>query len=84
MQHFLVGADDEIVVDADLAEFIDDDGVSLAMRLGQNAIEQRGLAGAQIAGEHGDGDFFGHFGSGGLDQASALVSSFILCRIMAM
>ena len=27
LEHFLVGADDEFVVDADLAEFVDDDGV---------------------------------------------------------
>ncbi len=59
LEHFLVGADHQIVVDADLAEFIDDDGVFLAVRLGQDAVEQRGLAGAEIAGEHGDGDFFG-------------------------
>ena len=39
-EHFLVGADDEVVVDADLAEFVDDDGVFLAVRLGQDAVEQ--------------------------------------------
>src|SRR5262249_36263366 len=58
--HFLLGADDELVVDADLAELVDDDGVLLPVRLGQDAIEQRGLAGAEIAGEHRDGNFFGH------------------------
>ena len=58
LEHFLVGADHEVVVDADLAEFVDDDGVFLAVRLGQDAVEQRGLAGAEIAGQHGDGDFF--------------------------
>ena len=52
--------DHEVVVDADLAEFVDDDGVFLAVRLGQDAVEQRGLAGAEIAGEHGDGNFVGH------------------------
>ena len=59
-EHFLVGADDEIVVDADFAEFIDDDGELPAMVLGENAVQKRRLAGAEIAGEHGDGNFFGH------------------------
>ena len=57
-EHFLVGADDEVVVDADFAELVDDHGVFLAVRLGQNAIEQCGLAGAEIAGEHRDRHFF--------------------------
>ncbi len=57
LEHFLVGADDELVVDADLAEFVDDHGVALAVLLGEDAVEQRRLAGAEIAGEHGDGDF---------------------------
>jgi hypothetical protein len=65
LEHFLVGVDDELVVDADLAEFVDDDGEFLAVRLGQNAVEQRGLAGAEITGEHGDGDFGGGSGHGG-------------------
>ena len=59
LEHFLVGADDQLVVDADLAEFVDDHGVFLAVRLGQDAVEQGGLAGAEIAGQHGDGEFFG-------------------------
>src|SRR5215472_2218618 len=60
LEYFFVGADDEVVVDADLAEFVDDDGVLLPVRLRQNAVEQRRLAGAEIAGEHGDGDLVGH------------------------
>ena len=63
LEHFFVGVDDELVVDADLAEFVDDDGVFLAVRLGQDAVEQRGLAGAEIAGEHGDGDFVESWGA---------------------
>jgi hypothetical protein len=59
LEHFLVGADHEVVVDADFAEFIDDHGVFLAVRLGEDAIEQGGLAGAQIAGQHRDGNFVG-------------------------
>ena len=60
LEHFLVGADDEVVVDADLAEFVDDDGELLPVRLGQDAVQQRGLAGAEIAGQHGHGYFIGH------------------------
>ena len=56
LEHFLVGADDEFVVDADLAEFVDDHRVALAVRLAEDAVEQGRLAGAEIAGEHGDGD----------------------------
>ena len=59
LEHFLVGADNQLVVDADLAELVDDHGEFLSMRLGQDAVEQRGLAGAEVAGKHGDGDFFG-------------------------
>ena len=62
LEDFLVGADDEVVVDADLAELVDDDGVALAVLLGEDAVEERGLAGAEIAGEHGDGDLVGHGG----------------------
>ena len=60
LEDFLVGADDELVVDADFAELVDDDGIALPVRLGEDAIEQRRLARAEIAGENGDGDFFGH------------------------
>src|SRR5207237_1062686 len=57
-EHFLVSADDQIIVDADLAEFVDDDGVFLAVVFRQDPVEQGGLAGAEIAGEHGHGNFF--------------------------
>src|SRR5918993_485473 len=61
LEHFLVRADHEVVVDADLAELVDDHGVALAVRLGQDAVQKRGLAGAEIAGEDGDGDLVGHW-----------------------
>jgi hypothetical protein len=64
LEHFLVGAHDEVVVDADLAELVDDHGVALAVRLGEDAVQKRGLAGAEVAGEDGDGDLFGHGVSG--------------------
>ena len=56
LEHFLVRADDQLVVDADLAELIDDDRITLAVRLAQDPVEQRRLAGAEIAGEHRDGN----------------------------
>ena len=57
LEHFLVGADDQIIVDADLAEFVDDHGVFLAVVLRQDPVQKRGLAGAEIAGQHGHGNF---------------------------
>ena len=57
LEHFFVSADDELIVDADLAELVDDDRVTLAMRFAQNAVEQGRLAGAQIAGKDGYGNF---------------------------
>src|SRR6202012_538004 len=56
LEHFLIGADDEVVVDADLAEFVDDHGVFLAVVFRQDTVQQRGLAGAEIAGQHGHGN----------------------------
>ena len=53
---FLVGFHDQVVVDADLAELVDDHGVALAVVFGEDAVEQRGLAGAEIAGQHGHGN----------------------------
>ncbi|ENN87451.1 hypothetical protein RHSP_28281 [Rhizobium freirei PRF 81] len=63
---FFVRLDDEVVVDADLAEFVDDDGVFLAMVFGKDTVEQRRLSGTEIAGENGDGNgllrgCFGHW-----------------------
>ncbi len=59
LEDFFVGVDDQIIVDADLAELVDDHGELLAVRLRQDAVEQGRLAGAEIAGQHCDGDFFG-------------------------
>ena len=69
LEHFLVGADDEFVVDADLAEFVDDHRVAVAVRLAEDAVEQGRLAGAEIAGEDGDGDFLGRGGGSRGGQA---------------
>ena len=38
LEHFLVGVNDEVIVDADLTEFVDDNGVFLAVLLGQDAV----------------------------------------------
>ncbi len=62
LEDFFVGVDDQIIVDADLAELVDDHGELLAVRFRQDAVEQGRLAGAEIAGQHGDGDFFGRWG----------------------
>src|SRR5581483_10088401 len=99
LEHFLIGADDEVVVDSDLAEFVDNDGVFLAVILRQDAVQQRGLAGPEIAGQHGHGNFgsLRHFSSewGPLARLrparwpplyppSALVRAFILCLTRSM
>src|SRR5215831_8759191 len=60
LEDFFIGADDEVVVDADLAELVDYDGVLASMLFRQDAVEQGGFAGAEIAGQHGDGDLVGH------------------------
>ncbi|GGY87210.1 hypothetical protein GCM10010300_34430 [Streptomyces olivaceoviridis] len=43
-------------VDADLAELVLDDGDPQAVVLGKGAVEEGGLAGAEEAGQDGDGD----------------------------
>ena len=59
LEHFLVRPDDELVVDADLAEFVDDDRIALAVRLTEDPVEQGRLAGAEVAGKDSDGNFLG-------------------------
>jgi len=46
----------QVVVDADLAELIDDDGIAFAVVAGEDAVQQGGLAGTEVAGQDGDGD----------------------------
>jgi hypothetical protein len=53
-EEFLFGIDDELVVDADLSEFILDHGNTQAMLLRKNPVEERGFAGSQKTGEDGD------------------------------
>ena len=58
LQHFVLGAFDQRAIDADLADFIDDDGKLVAVLLLEDVVEQRGFPGAEKAGEDGDGDGF--------------------------
>ena len=45
-----------MMVDANGADLVDDHGDAPAVVAGEDAVEQRRLAGAEIAGEHGDGN----------------------------
>ena len=64
LEDLLVGLDDEFIVDADLAEFVLDHGDALAVVGGQDAVQERRLAGAEKAGEDRHRDarvvVFGH------------------------
>ena len=59
LEDFLVGADDEIIVDADFAKLIDDHSIAAAVLFGEDTVQQRRLAGAEIAGDDGDRNFVG-------------------------
>lgn len=60
LEHFFVGIDDEVVVDPDFPEFVHNDGVLFAVLFGQDAVQECGLARAQEACEHGNGNWLGH------------------------
>ena len=55
-ENFFLGTDDELVIDANFAELVFDDGNALAMVLSKNPIQQGGFAGAQKARQDGDGN----------------------------
>jgi hypothetical protein len=55
LKELLVPLDHELVVHADLAELVLDHGQLAAMLLGEDPVEERGLAGAKKACEDGDG-----------------------------
>ena len=59
-EHFFIGIHDQVVIHAQFAEFIDHDREFLAVIFSQDAVQQRGLAGTKIAGQHG----YGHGGAG--------------------
>ena len=52
-RHLVARAAHQRIVDADAAELVDDDGGAGAFRRRQEATHQRGLAGAEEAGDHG-------------------------------
>ena len=57
--HVVVDIFDQQMVERDLAELVDDDGGLGERRIFQQAVEQRGLAGAEKAGEHRQRDRLG-------------------------
>ena len=53
-ENLLLGIDDELVVDADLTEFVFDHGNSFAVVRGENVVEERGFSGSEESREDGD------------------------------
>ena len=54
-QHHPLGLDlDQVVIDADLAEFVDQHHRATQPRLAQQVVQHRGLAGTEKAAEHAD------------------------------
>ncbi len=51
---FLVGIDDQLVINTHLAEFILDDGDFESVLLGENTVQQRGFSSSEEAGENRD------------------------------
>jgi hypothetical protein len=61
LKDFFVGPNDQGIIDANLAKLVLDNSNSLAVMLGQDAIEQGSLASAQEASQQGNGDaLYGH------------------------
>src|SRR5690606_39481457 len=56
----VAAAEQHFAVDAELAELVDDERNALALRVRQQMPDERGLAGAEKAGDDGDGDAVGH------------------------
>jgi hypothetical protein len=48
--HVAVGGDDQLAVDADLAELVDDDRRAHALLVGEDVLDQRGLAATEEPG----------------------------------
>ncbi len=55
LDHVGIGGDDQLVVDADVAELVDDDRGAHALLAGQDVIEQRGFAAAEEASDDSRG-----------------------------
>lgn len=58
LKYFFFGVDDQILIDADFAEFIFDHGNSLAVLSRENVIQEGRLPRAQKSGENRDRDAF--------------------------
>ena len=69
-EHFFIGIHDQVVINAQFAEFIDHHGEFLAVIFSQDAVQQRGFAGTKIAGQHG----YGHGGAGGVAHVGFSIS----------
>ena len=53
-EQFFISIDDQVIVDADFAKLVDDDGIAMAMVFRQDAVQQRGLAGTEVSGQDRD------------------------------
>ena len=58
LEDFLVSTHDEVIVDPHFTELVHDDGVTLAVILGEDTVQERCLAGAEIPGQDGYGESF--------------------------
>ncbi len=56
LEDLLLGPDHQRLIDTDLAELVLDHRDAPAVLLGENTIDQRGLAGSEKAGQHRDGN----------------------------
>ena len=54
-EYVVIGGFHQQVIEANFAELVDDDGHAGHGRIGQQPVEQGGLAGAEEAGQHRDG-----------------------------
>src|SRR5690606_41476008 len=52
----VAAAGEDFLVDAELAELVDNERNALALSVGEQVADQRGLAGPEEAGDDGDGD----------------------------
>ena len=68
------------VVEPDLAELVDDHGRAGERCVLQQAVEQRGLAGAEEAGEHGERNGLGGLRAGAVRRAR----SFLLASVLGL
>ena len=55
-EDFFVGFHEQIVIDADFAELVDDNRITLTVVFGQDPVEKGGFSGSEIARQNGDGD----------------------------